>query len=130
LNFILIIWRFFCFGPSWKISTPVIWANISLPSSNLSKFRFTPLLIWANFGLPPMTYLRFCTVKIHEGPKPKIFKLQWRNPIFFLQGLKLKNDLHYREDKTLLTQIFTVATGRKKNQAEKSNGRLIIWLQE
>jgi len=27
----------------------------------------------------PLPYHRFCTVKIHEGPKPKIFKLQGSN---------------------------------------------------
>jgi len=47
---------------------------------NLSKFWFIPL-----------SYLRFYTVKIHEDLKPKIFKLQGRNPKKnILQGVKPK----------------------------------------
>jgi len=55
-----------------------------------------------------LPYLRFYAVKIHEGPKPKIFKLQGQNPKKYFTGGKTKNDLYYR-GKTLLTQrkIFT-----------------------
>jgi len=51
-----------------------------------------------------LSYLRFCTVKIHEGPKPKIFKLQGRNPKkIFYRGVKPEMT-DFTEGKILLTQ--------------------------
>ena len=53
----------------------------------------------------PLPYLRFCTINIHEGSKPKNFKLQGRNLKKKITSNKIGNNLYYK-GKTLLTLIF------------------------
>jgi len=56
LDFNHVIWRLYGFVLSWH---------------QILKFKvLLPPAIWANFGLP-LPYRRFCTVKNHEGSKPK-----------------------------------------------------------
>jgi len=45
------------------------------------------------FGLP-LPYHRFCTVKSHEGLKPKNVKLQGQNPKRKFYRRKTGNDLY------------------------------------
>jgi len=52
-------------------------------------------VICGNFGLP-LPYHQFCIVKIHEGPKPKKFKLQDEIQKENFTGGKTGNDLYYR----------------------------------
>jgi len=72
-------------------------------SCNLRRFWFTPcwfkqILVYS------LSYHRFCTVKIHEAPKPEIFKLQGRK---LKKKLQVKNRKWHilRRGKALLTHL-------------------------
>jgi len=107
LDSVLVIWRFFCFRPSWKILPPVIWGNFGLPPCNLSKFRFTPVNLSKFWFYLPFISLILYSQNSWRSKTKKLQITRAKSKMKILQG-KTGNDICCR-GKALLTLSITQA---------------------